>query len=46
MRIAHRYLGFFLLGIMVFYALSGIILIYRDTDTFKLVTVHQEFLIG
>jgi hypothetical protein len=35
MRVIHRYLGFFLAGIMSVYALSGIVLIFRDTDTFK-----------
>ena len=35
MRIIHRYLGFFLVGIMAVYALSGIVLIFRDTDIFK-----------
>jgi len=35
MRIVHRYLGFFLIGIMTVYALSGIVLIFRDTDIFK-----------
>ena len=35
MRIIHRYLGFFLAGIMAVYALSGIVLIYRDTDFLK-----------
>lgn len=35
MRIWHRYLGFFLAGIMAVYALSGIVLVYRDTDLFK-----------
>lgn len=35
MRIIHRYLGFFLIGIMVVYALSGIVLVFRDTDFFK-----------
>lgn len=35
-RILHRYLGFFLVGIMSVYALSGMVLIFRDTDTFKL----------
>ena len=35
MRIYHRYLGFFLAGIMAMYAISGIVLIFRDTDTFK-----------
>jgi hypothetical protein len=35
MRIWHRYLGFFLAGIMAVYAISGIILIFRDTDFLK-----------
>ena len=35
MRVYHRYLGFFLAGIMAIYALSGIILIFRDTNFLK-----------
>ena len=35
MRIYHRYLGFFLAGIMSVYAVSGIILIFRDTEFLK-----------
>ncbi len=35
MRVIHRYLGFFLVGIMSVYALSGIVLIFRDSDIFK-----------
>jgi uncharacterized iron-regulated membrane protein len=35
MRIIHRYLGFFLAGIMAVYALSGILMIFRDTDFLK-----------
>lgn len=35
MRVYHRYLGFFLAGIMAVYALSGIIMIFRDTDFLK-----------
>ncbi|UII76659.1 PepSY domain-containing protein [Flagellimonas sp. HMM57] len=34
-RTYHRYLGFFLAGIMAVYALSGIVLIFRDTDFLK-----------
>lgn len=34
-RVYHRYLGFFLAGIMGVYALSGIVLIFRKGDTFK-----------
>ncbi|CAN5311464.1 hypothetical protein BH09BAC3_BH09BAC3_11010 [soil metagenome] len=35
MRLYHRYLGFFLAGIMAVYSISGITLIFRDTDAFK-----------
>ena len=35
MRVIHRYLGFFLVGIMAVYAMSGIVLIFRDTDFLK-----------
>ncbi|MBK8518045.1 MAG: hypothetical protein IPL55_17705 [Saprospiraceae bacterium] len=35
MRVYHRYLGFFLTGIMAVYAFSGIIMIFRDTDFLK-----------
>ena len=35
MRVIHRYLGFFLAGIMAVYSTSGIILIFRDTDFLK-----------
>ncbi|MBN8687275.1 MAG: hypothetical protein J0M10_09660 [Chitinophagales bacterium] len=35
MRVIHRYLGFFLAGIMAVYSLSGIVLIFRDTDFLK-----------
>mgnify|MGYP000517651627 CR=1 FL=1 len=35
MRVYHRYLGFFLAGIMAVYAISGIIMIFRDTDFLK-----------
>ena len=35
MRITHRYLGYFLAGIMVVYAVSGVLLVYRDTDFLK-----------
>lgn len=34
-RVLHRYLGFFLVGIMAVYSISGIILIFRDTDFLK-----------
>ncbi len=35
MRVYHRYLGYFLAGIMTVYSLSGIVLIFRDTDFLK-----------
>lgn len=35
MRVVHRYLGFFLAGIMAIYAITGILLVYRDTDFLK-----------
>lgn len=35
MRIFHRYLGFFLAGIMAMYAISGIVLVFRNTDFLK-----------
>jgi hypothetical protein len=35
MRVVHRYLGYFLAGIMAVYAISGIVLVYRDTDFLK-----------
>jgi hypothetical protein len=35
MRVWHRYVGFFMLGFAVIYALSGITLVYRDTDFMK-----------
>ena len=39
MRIWHRYLGFFLAGIMAVYATSGMIMIFRDTNFLKRETV-------
>lgn len=35
MRIWHRYLGFFLAGIMAVYSISGIVLVFRDTEFLK-----------
>lgn len=35
MRVIHRYLGFFLAGIMAVYALSGIVMVFRNTDFLK-----------
>lgn len=41
MRLVHRYLGFFLAGIMAIYALSGVLMIFRQTDFLKQET-HKE----
>jgi hypothetical protein len=35
MRVYHRYLGYFLAGIMAVYSISGIVLIFRETDFLK-----------
>lgn len=35
MRILHRDIGFFLIGLTVIYSLSGIVLIFRDTDLLR-----------
>ena len=42
MRIIHRYLGFFLAGIMAVYAFSGVILIFRNTDFLKRTTTIEN----
>jgi hypothetical protein len=44
MRIYHRYLGFFLAGIMAVYAISGIVMIFRNTGIFKTThTIEKSF---
>lgn len=35
MRTLHRDIGFFLIGLTILYSLSGVLLIYRDTDFLK-----------
>jgi len=35
MRVYHRYLGFFLSGVMAVYAISGVIMVFRNTDFLK-----------
>jgi hypothetical protein len=42
MRNLHRWLGFFLAGIMSIYAISGIVLIFRTNDTFKIEKSHEK----
>ncbi|MCU0381701.1 MAG: PepSY domain-containing protein [Chitinophagaceae bacterium] len=44
MRIWHRYLGFFLAGIMTVYALSGIVMIFRQTDFLKKEKAYERSL--
>ena len=44
MRVYHRYLGFFLAGIMAMYAISGITLIFRDTDFLKIEEQNERHL--
>jgi len=43
-RTYHRYLGFFLAGIMAMYAISGIVLIFRDTDFLKKESLYEKTL--
>lgn len=42
MRLLHRYIGFFMVGIMAVYSISGILLIYRDTHVFRKSTVVER----
>ncbi|MBL0302615.1 MAG: hypothetical protein IPP61_09705 [Cytophagaceae bacterium] len=47
MRVLHRYLGFFLAGIMFIYSVSGIVLIFRTTDFLKKeIQNHKELVPG
>lgn len=41
-RVLHRYLGFFLAGIMAMYAISGIIMIFRETNFLKTETIETR----
>lgn len=41
-RVVHRYLGFFLAGIMAVYAFSGIIMIFRQTNFLKKEVVVEQ----
>jgi hypothetical protein len=42
MRVWHRYLGYFLTGIMAVYAISGILMIFRETDFLKSEKQHVK----
>jgi len=41
-RVIHRYLGFFLAGIMAVYALSGIVLTFRETNFLKSEVITEQ----
>ncbi len=41
-RVLHRYLGFFLAGVMAIYAISGIIMIFRETNFLKTETIETR----
>lgn len=43
-RVIHRYLGYFLSGIMAMYAISGIIMIFRETSFLKTEIVKENLL--
>ena len=38
----HRWIGFFLAGIMAVYAISGVLLIFRSTDFLKYESTHER----
>lgn len=42
MRVLHRYIGFFMAGIMAVYSISGILLVYRDTDFLKKEIAYEK----
>jgi len=44
MRVYHRYLGFFLAGIMAIYSMSGVIMIFRNTDFLKVEKIKTQTL--
>lgn len=47
MRALHRDVGFFVVGLVIIYALSGIVLVYRDTDfLMRNVQVEKKLLPG
>ena len=42
MRVLHRDIGFLTIGLTLVYALSGILLIYRNTDLLKTEKVEEK----
>lgn len=45
LRKIHRYLGFFLAGVMAIYAISGIVMIFRETNFLKKETTENHQLV-
>lgn len=41
-RIIHRYLGYFLAGIMAMYAISGSLMVFRKTNFLKKEVIEQQ----
>ncbi|TRX70591.1 hypothetical protein [Carboxylicivirga sp. M1479] len=41
MRALHRDIGFLMIGLTIIYCISGIVLVYRDTDTF---TIDEQYI--
>ena len=44
MRYLHNKIGFFIVGMVIIYSLSGIVQTYRDTDLLKQVINHEQTL--
>lgn len=44
MRSLHRDIGFFVIGLVIIYSISGVVLIYRDTNFFKQDTIVEKVL--
>jgi len=44
MRFMHNKIGFFIVGLVIIYSLSGIVQTYRDTDLLKQVINHEQTL--
>lgn len=42
MRVLHRDIGFFLIGLTIIYCVSGILLVYRDSDFLKQETTVEK----
>src|SRR3954470_24083500 len=42
MRFLHNKIGFFIVGLVIIYGLSGLLQTYRDTDILKHAVLHQK----